>query len=193
MDSAVMPYLRRQCRASSAPRARLQPGQFHADASHAEGSGDVVADQLARKADQNRREGRQSRPIRHVPARRGRGAETDVRRNPIADRPTAGTARASMTGAGVSGVGKSGEKYAFLQANRARFGSGALQWQVLIALRLRQRRFAVTKAGERCETGRETDGIRRIPVYIYHMLYNPRRQEHSFSDGRLFALTEYIL
>ena len=44
---------------------------------------------------------------------------------------------------------ESREKYAFVQANRARFSSGALQWQVLIALCLRQRRFAVAKAGKR--------------------------------------------
>ena len=38
-----------------------------------------------------------------------------------------------MTGAGVRGIGKSGERYTFVQANRALFSSGALQWQVSIA------------------------------------------------------------
>ena len=124
----------------------------------------MVTDQPARKADQNRSEGRQSRPICHVSTRRGRGAAPAVRRNPVADRPTAGTACASMTGTGVKGIGKSGERCAFMQANRTRFSSGALQWQVSIALCPRRRRFAVAKVGEGHDAGRKTAGIRRIPV-----------------------------
>jgi hypothetical protein len=58
----------------------------------------MVADQPAREANQDRREGRQPRPLRHVPAGRGRGVATDVRRDPVADRPTPGTTRARMTG-----------------------------------------------------------------------------------------------
>ena len=68
-----------------------------------------------------------------------------------------------MTGAGVRGIGKSGEGYAFMQANRMRFSSGALQWEVSIALCPRRRRFAVAKAGGRRDAGRKTAGIRRIP------------------------------
>ena len=34
----------------------------------------------------------------NIPDGRGRGAAADVRRHPVADRPTAGTTRASMTG-----------------------------------------------------------------------------------------------
>jgi hypothetical protein len=74
------------------------PHQLHADPAGAEDRGAVVADQPAREADQDRREGRQPRPIRHVPARRGRGAPPAIRRNPVADRPTAGTACAGMRG-----------------------------------------------------------------------------------------------
>jgi hypothetical protein len=59
---------------------------------------EVVADQLARKADQDRRKGRQSRPIQHVPARRGSGARTNVRRYSVADRPATGAAGTSVTG-----------------------------------------------------------------------------------------------
>ena len=99
VDAAVMPDLRRQCRAPPAPRARLQPGKFHAHAGDAQDGGAVVADQPAREADQDRREGRQPRPLRYLPDGRGRGAATDVRRHPVADRPAAGTARASMSGA----------------------------------------------------------------------------------------------
>jgi hypothetical protein len=42
-------------------------------------------------------EDRQPRPLRPVPDGRGRGAETDVPGNPVADRAAAGTARADMT------------------------------------------------------------------------------------------------
>ena len=89
MDPAVMPDLRRQRRASSAPCAGLQSRQLHADAGDAEDGRTVVADQPAREADQDRREGRQPRPLRHLPDGRGRGAAADVRRNPVADRGTA--------------------------------------------------------------------------------------------------------
>ena len=82
-----------------------------------------------------------------------------VRRNPVADRPAARTACAGMTSAEVRGIGKSGERYAFMQANRTRFSSGALQWEVSIALRPRRRRFTVGKAGERRDAGRKTAGI----------------------------------
>jgi len=46
----------------------------------------------------DRREGCESRPLRHLPNGRNRGATVDVRRYPVADRPTAGTACASMSG-----------------------------------------------------------------------------------------------
>src|SRR6516164_3702513 len=70
-------------------------------AGDAEDSGAVVAAQPAREADQDRRKGRQPRTLRHVPDGRGRGAATDVRRHPVADRPAAGAACAGMTGAEV--------------------------------------------------------------------------------------------
>jgi hypothetical protein len=41
----------------------LQSRQFHADAGDAEDGGAVVADQLAREADQDRRQGREPRPL----------------------------------------------------------------------------------------------------------------------------------
>src|SRR5271168_4153470 len=61
VDPAVMPHLRRQRRPPSTSCTRLQSGQLHADAGDVEDGGAVVADQLAREADQNRREGRQPR------------------------------------------------------------------------------------------------------------------------------------
>jgi hypothetical protein len=98
MDPAVMPILCCQRCPPSAPRPRLQPGQFHADAGDAQHGGGMVADQPAREANQDRREGCQPQPLRHVPDGRGRGIAADVRLYPVADRPAPGTTRASMTG-----------------------------------------------------------------------------------------------
>jgi len=53
-----------------------------------------------------------------------------------------------------------------MQANRTRFSSGALQWEVSIALYRRRGRFAFANAGERRDAGRKTDGIRRIPANL---------------------------
>ena len=55
------------------------------------------ADQPAREADQDRRQGCQPRPLRHIPNCRGRGAAPDVPGNPVDDSPVAGAARTSMT------------------------------------------------------------------------------------------------
>src|SRR6185369_15416901 len=44
-------------------------------------------------------EGRQPWALRHVSDGRGRGAAADIRRNSVADRPAAGTACASISGA----------------------------------------------------------------------------------------------
>jgi hypothetical protein len=61
----------------------------------------VVADQLAREADQNRRQGRQPRPVCDLPDGRGRSAAADVPGNPVADRPAAGTTCAGVRSAGA--------------------------------------------------------------------------------------------
>ena len=57
----------------------------------------MVADQPAREADQDRREGRQPRPLRYLPDGRGRGAATDVPGHPVADRPAASSAAAGSS------------------------------------------------------------------------------------------------
>jgi len=67
VDAAVMPLLRRQRRSHPASCSRLQSRQLHADAGDARDSGAVVAHEPAREADQNRREGREPWPIRHLP------------------------------------------------------------------------------------------------------------------------------
>ena len=97
-DAAVVPFLRCQCRPPSAPCTRLQPRQLHADAGDAKDRGAVIANEPAGEADQHRREGHKPRPLRHLPNGRGRGAAADVPGNPVAGRPTSGTARAGMTG-----------------------------------------------------------------------------------------------
>ena len=80
-------WTRLSCRTFAANAVRLQLhalaynlGNFHADAGDAEDGGAVVADQPAREADQDRRQGRQPRPLRHVPDGRGCGVATDVHR-----------------------------------------------------------------------------------------------------------------
>jgi hypothetical protein len=89
------------------------------------------------------------------PNGRGRGVAANARRHPLADRPAAGTTRASMTSAGPNASGNQRERYALIEANRARFSIGALQPEASIALCLRRRRFAVARAGERREAGRK--------------------------------------
>jgi hypothetical protein len=54
-----------------------------------------VVDQPAREADQDRRQGRQPRSLRHVPDGRGRGAAADVCGNLVAHRPATGAAKSS--------------------------------------------------------------------------------------------------
>jgi hypothetical protein len=59
--------------------------------------GAVVADQPAGEADQDRRQGGQPRPLRHLPDGRGLGAAADVPGHPVADRPAPRTAGRSIT------------------------------------------------------------------------------------------------
>ena len=98
VDAAIVLFLRRQRRSPSALYTRLQPRQLHADAGDAQGGGTVVAEQPTREADQDRRQGRQPWPLRHVPDGRGGGATADVLRDPDAHHPVAGAARSSMKG-----------------------------------------------------------------------------------------------
>ena len=90
-------FARQRC-PSSAPRAGLQPWQFHADARDAVDGGTAVADPPAREADQDRRQGREPRRLRHLPAGRGRGVAAHIRGYPDAHRPAVGATRAGVTG-----------------------------------------------------------------------------------------------
>jgi hypothetical protein len=101
MDAALM------CRSFAANAVRLQLhalaynlGNFMRTLAMPKTAEPVVTDQPARKADQDRHQGRQPRPVRHLPVGRSRGAASDVRRNPFAYRPAAGTARAGMRAQG---------------------------------------------------------------------------------------------
>jgi hypothetical protein len=100
---SALKWTRRSCRSFAANAVRLQ---LHALAYNlgnfmrtlAIPSGAVVADQSAREADQDRRQGGQPRSLRHFPVSRSRRATADVPGDPDADHPVAHTACPSMTG-----------------------------------------------------------------------------------------------
>ena len=64
---------------------------------NAQSDGIVVADEPAREADQDRPEGRQPWPLRHILNGRGHGVTADVRRNLVADCPGTSAARTCIT------------------------------------------------------------------------------------------------
>ena len=80
------------------PCARLQPRQFPAHSGDAGADQGLVADEPEGEADQDRREGREPRPLRRLPDGRGRHRTANVPRDFAAHRGTtaAATARASM-------------------------------------------------------------------------------------------------
>ena len=82
----------------SASCARLQSRQLLAHAGNARPDQGLVADEPEGEADQDRREGRQPRPLRRIPDGRGRHSKADVPGDSAADRGTAAAAapRASM-------------------------------------------------------------------------------------------------
>jgi hypothetical protein len=83
-----MPFLRRQRGSPSASRARLQSRQLPAHAGDAGADQGLVDDDAARKADQDRREGRRSRALRLVPDGRGCYTVQRLRRHLAHDRGT---------------------------------------------------------------------------------------------------------
>ena len=92
MDAAVVPLVRRQRRPTPASCARLQSRQFSAHAGDAGADQRLVADEPEGKADQDRREAREPRPLCRLPNGRGRNSAKCVRRYPQADRGTAAAA-----------------------------------------------------------------------------------------------------
>ena len=98
VDAAVMPDVRGQRRSASASCARLQSRQFPAHAGDARADQGLVADEPEGEADQDRREGRQPRPLCRLPDGRGRHPTANVPGDFAADR---GTAAAATTSASV--------------------------------------------------------------------------------------------
>ena len=98
VDAAVMPDVRRQRRAAPASCARLQSRQFPAHAGDAGADQGLVADEPEGEADQDRREGRQPRPLCRLPDGRGRHPTANVPGDFAADR---GTTAAATTSASV--------------------------------------------------------------------------------------------
>jgi len=89
LDAAVVPFVRRQRSSASASCARLQSRQLPAHVGDARADKGLVADEPQAKADQDRRKGRQSRPLRRFPHGRSRDSEKSLRRHPAVDRRTA--------------------------------------------------------------------------------------------------------
>jgi hypothetical protein len=86
VDAPVMPFLRCQHGSPSAPCIGLRTLAMPAAAEP------WFLMSLREKLVQDRRQGGQPRPLRHVPNGGGRSAATDAPRHPAADRPAAGAA-----------------------------------------------------------------------------------------------------
>jgi hypothetical protein len=117
----------------------------------------VVADQPAREADQDQRQGRQPQPLRDLPDGRGRVVAADVRRHPVADRRAAGTACAGMSGAGSCAPDIGGE--VCLDASKRgvqRWAAG--QSAAFISSCPLRRRFLLAQAIHRRDPDLETPG-----------------------------------
>src|SRR5262249_53901750 len=98
VDAAVVQDVCGQCGAAPASCARLQSRQFLAHTGDARADQGLVADELEGKADQDRREGREPRPLRRLPDGRGGHPTANVPRDFAADR---GTTTAAATSASV--------------------------------------------------------------------------------------------
>src|SRR5262245_55618208 len=97
VDAAVVPNVRRQRGAAPASCARLQPRQFPAHAGDAGADQGLVADESEGQADQDRREGRQPRPLCRLPDGRGRHPTANVPGDSAARRGTAAAATTSAS------------------------------------------------------------------------------------------------
>jgi hypothetical protein len=169
-----MPFLRCQCRPPSASCASLQPWKSQVNAGNAQGGGAVVTDQPAREADQDRCQGRQPCALCHLPDGRGRGAATDVPRNTVANRPTAGTARPRMTARGQMRQATTAKVR--LDAGKAgRFSVSRSRLRVLTASCLQ---FSVAKTGRRGDLTPQPPGIRRMRRMSVKSMMPGRGQSH---------------
>ena len=92
VDPTFLPFIRCQRGPPSASFARLQSRQFPAHAGDARPDQGSVADEPQGKADQDRRESREPRPLCRIPDGRGRHSPKSLRRHPANDRGTPATA-----------------------------------------------------------------------------------------------------
>jgi Transposase DDE domain group 1 len=86
-SATVLPCLPAQRGTAPTSCPRLQPRQLPAHLGATRGGRALVADDSTREAGQDRRQDRAPRPLRGIPAGRGNGAQSVVRRHPAADRP----------------------------------------------------------------------------------------------------------
>jgi hypothetical protein len=104
--AAVVPEVRCQCGAPAASFAGLQSRQFPGHTRNAGTDQGLDAVEPEVEADQDRREGRQPRPLRRIPNGRGRHSATNVPGNFATDRDRRAAAAASAcAGMGCSMVG----------------------------------------------------------------------------------------
>src|SRR5450756_2300023 len=97
VDAVVMPDVRCERRPASASCARLQSRQFLADARNTGADQGLVADEPEGEADQDRREGGESRTLCRLPDGRGRHPTGNVPEDFAADRRTATAATTSAS------------------------------------------------------------------------------------------------
>ena len=126
MDSAVMPLIRRQRCPPSPSRARLQPWQLPAHIGDAGADQRLVADEPEGKADQDRRESREPRPLCRLSDGRSRDSENSLRRHLAADRGTAAAA-GLVNSVRRSIVTRSKKNTGDLRLDDRRFGSFSIR------------------------------------------------------------------
>jgi hypothetical protein len=96
-DAPVLPEAHPQRRSPAAACPRLQSGQLSAHPGAAGGRRALVADDTERPANQDWRQDRMPRALRHIPDGRGRHCPGPVRRHPAPHRPPQTKAMSRMT------------------------------------------------------------------------------------------------
>jgi len=129
----------------------------------ARGGGGAVADQPAREADQDRREGGEAWPLRALPDGQGRSLATDVRRNPVLDRPVAGTICAGVRARESKCAGCEGERHAAMQAKRCVSALRCRQLPAAIASCPRRGNLPLPEPAKRAILASKSPGIWRMP------------------------------
>lgn len=159
--------------------------QFH--------GGAVVADWPAREADQDLREGRQPRTLRHVSDGRSHDTATDVCRHSVADHSASRAACTGMTGGVISRQVASGDRRGLCRCTQ----TSAMQPSGALARRPRprfcSRRIAVAQGAQRRNHRRKTAGIRRMSVNENVTQQRWAAQRLGGSDGDTRLAGGYII